>query len=282
MDSNQLTLSPIKSKIRKFYDFGSPLYMQIYGQHIHDGYYVTGNESKEEAQENLIKLIVEKAGIKKGSRILDVGSGVGGSSIWLAKNLGAVTTGITISPVQIELANKLANEQKASSSFLLMDAENMHFSETFGVIWAVAVMTHLQDQRRFLKLADSFLVKGGKLIIFDWMLHEYSISMQNDKDVKAVLDGMLLPALYSLETYREWVTQLGYQIVYSEDITDYTIKTWDDALSVIKEPQFLQMAQRLTADDIKESFRFFKSVRAMKQAMKKGKLTSGILIAKKL
>ena len=282
MDTNQLTLSSIKSKIQRFYDFGSPLYMKIYGQHIHDGYYITGNESKGEAQENLIKLIVEKAEIKKGSRILDVGCGVGGSSIWLAKNLGAVTTGITISPEQVEIADNLAKGQKVSSSFYLMDAENMNFSETFDVIWAVAVMTHLQNQQSFLKLADNFLVKGGKLIIFDWMLREYSLSMQNEKDVKAVLNGMLLPALYSLDVYREWLTQLGYQIIYAEDTTDYTIKTWDVALSVIKEPQFLQIAGRLTREDIKEIFHFLKSVRAMKQAMNKGKVVSGIVIAKKI
>jgi tocopherol O-methyltransferase len=280
--SNLLALSPIKSKIQRFYDFGSPLYMKIYGQHIHDGYYIAGNESKKAAQENLIKLIVEKAAIKKGSKILDVGCGVGGSSIWLAKNLGATTTGITISPVQVELARKMAKEQKASSSFYLMDAENMHFSDIFDVIWTVAVMTHLQDQHRFLKSADNFLVKTGKLIIFDWMLNEYSLSLQNDRDVKAVLDGMLLPAMYSLGLYREWLSNLGYQVIYSEDITDHTVKTWDVALSMIKEPEVLQSAYRLTKDEIKEGFHFLKAVRAMKQAMQKGKVISGIVIARKM
>ena len=98
--SNYPISTAIREKVQRFYDLGSPYYYEIYGEHIHDGYYVTGRESKEEAQENLIRLLVEKARIKRGARILDVGCGMGGSSIWLAENLGAVTVGITISPVQ--------------------------------------------------------------------------------------------------------------------------------------------------------------------------------------
>ena len=59
--SKDLTKTSIREKIRKFYDLGSPLYFEVYGQHIHDGYYVTGKETKQEAQENLTKLLVEKA-----------------------------------------------------------------------------------------------------------------------------------------------------------------------------------------------------------------------------
>src|SRR5512135_3365145 len=102
----------IADKVSRFYDIGSPYYLEYFGRHIHDGYYITGRETKQEAQENLIRFLVDKAKIEPGSRILDVGCGIGGSSIWLAENLGAQTVGITISPVQIEMANLLARERK--------------------------------------------------------------------------------------------------------------------------------------------------------------------------
>ena len=79
---------PIKESIRRFYDIGSGYYSEIYGKHIHDGYYITGRESRAEAQENLIRYLVEKAGIPRCAGVLDVGCGTGGSSIWLARNLG--------------------------------------------------------------------------------------------------------------------------------------------------------------------------------------------------
>ncbi len=136
----------IGEKVKRFYDLGSPYYLELFGIHIHDGYFISGKESREKAQENLIKLLVDKAKIKNGSRILDVGCGVGGSSIWLAKNLDAVTVGINISPVQVDIANQLAREQKVNSSFLLMNAEDMDFPEPFDVIWVVAALTHFPNQ----------------------------------------------------------------------------------------------------------------------------------------
>lgn len=113
--SKEMTNESIKEKVQKFYDLGSPLYLEVYGRHIHDGYYVTGKETKQEAQENLTRLLVEKARIKKEAKILDVGCGIGGSSIWMAENIKATTVGITISPVQLEIARKLAQDRKVNS-----------------------------------------------------------------------------------------------------------------------------------------------------------------------
>jgi tocopherol O-methyltransferase len=280
--SKDLTRASIREKVRKFYDLGSPLYFEVYGKHIHDGYYITGKETKQEAQENLTKILVEKARIKRGVKILDVGCGVGGSSIWMAENLGATTVGLTISPVQIEIARKLAQERQVNSSFLLMDAEKMYFDYKFDVMWVLAALTHFRDQQSFIKLATRFIKKGGKFIIFDWMLDEHVTDILNDRYVKPVSDRMLLSSLYPLNSYLTWFIEDGYRIIYSEDVTDHTIKTWDDALSVIKEPAVLKLASRITKEEIGEILNFLKSISAMKLAMKKGRLKSGIVIAEKL
>jgi tocopherol O-methyltransferase len=280
--SKDLTTASIRKKIRKFYDLGSPLYFEVYGRHIHDGYYITGRETNQEAQENLTRLLVEKARIKKGVKILDVGCGVGGSSIWMAENLGATTVGLTISPVQVEIARKLAQDRRVNSSFLLMDAEKMYFDDKFDVIWVLAALTHFRNQYNFIKSATGFLKKGGKFIIFDWMLDEHVTDTLNDRYVKPVAERMLLSSLYPLNSYLKWFIKEGYRISYAEDVTDHTIKTWDDALSVIKEPAVLKLATRITKEEIGEVLRFLKSLGAMKRAMQKGKLKAGIVIAEKL
>ena len=130
-DILSLQLPRIKQQIQKFYDASSPYWPELWGRHIHDGYYITGQESKEEAQENLIKLLAEKADIKKGSNILDVGCGIGGSSIFLSKHFNARATGITLSPVQVNMATEQALALNADSKFMVMDAESMNFSDSF-------------------------------------------------------------------------------------------------------------------------------------------------------
>src|SRR5688500_13850571 len=90
----------LKATIREHYDRASPLYRDLWGIHLHHGYWVDGTETKELAQEQLIELLVSRAAIPNDSRILDIGCGIGGTAVYLAERHGMRVTGITISPMQ--------------------------------------------------------------------------------------------------------------------------------------------------------------------------------------
>ena len=66
-----------KEKVRDHYDRMSPYYHSLWGEHIHHGYWIRGDESKETAQVQLIEHLAQAAGIQSGDRILDVGCGFG-------------------------------------------------------------------------------------------------------------------------------------------------------------------------------------------------------------
>jgi len=85
--------------------------------------------------------------IKTGSRILDIGCGFGGSSLYLAKKYGASATGITISPVQVQMAREAAAKANLDASFLLMDAEDMQFAQPFDLLWSVESISHYHNPR---------------------------------------------------------------------------------------------------------------------------------------
>jgi tocopherol O-methyltransferase len=116
-----------KDTIIEHYDLVSPYYRSLWGEHLHHGYWIRGDESKEEAQLQLIEHLAELAKIRPGWEILDIGCGYGGSSLYLAKNYNAAVTGITISPVQAEMAIQAAARQQLDAKFLVMDAEAMDF-----------------------------------------------------------------------------------------------------------------------------------------------------------
>ena len=103
----------------------------------------------------------------KKLRILDVGCGAGFFSIVLAKE-GYQVTGIDLTPDMIKNARLLAEEEKVSCEFQVMDAENPEFQEeTFDVVisrnltWTLPHVQHAyQEWIRVLK-------KGGILLNFD-------------------------------------------------------------------------------------------------------------------
>src|SRR5258707_8229142 len=120
-----------KQRIIEHYDVLSPYYRSLWGEHLHHGYWIRGDESKEQAQLQLIEHYAQLANIKPHWHILDIGCGFGASALFLAEKFSATVTGITISPAQVEIAKQAAVQRSLDATFLLMDAEAMNFSHRF-------------------------------------------------------------------------------------------------------------------------------------------------------
>ena len=101
-----ISISDVRSRdIRWHYDLTTAFYRLLCGQHIHHGLWepelgVAVGESSRAAQIHLINTLATKAAIGAEQRVLDVGCGMGGSSIHLARTRDCDLTGITLSPVQ--------------------------------------------------------------------------------------------------------------------------------------------------------------------------------------
>src|SRR5215470_13248029 len=126
-----------KRKIIEHYDLVSPYYRSVWGEHLHHGYWIRGDESKELAQLQLAEHLANLAHIQKDATVLDIGCGFGASSLYLARKYQAHATGITISPVQVEMATKAADAAQVDAKFLLMDAEAMEFAQPFDILWSI-------------------------------------------------------------------------------------------------------------------------------------------------
>jgi cyclopropane fatty-acyl-phospholipid synthase-like methyltransferase len=148
-----------KDRIIEHYDIVSPYYRSLWGEHLHHGFWIRGDESKEKAQLQLVEHLAQLANIKPGSIILDIGCGFGASSLYLAKHYNATVTGITISSVQVEMAIQAAAVEKLDTKFLLMDAETMNFEKQFDVLWSVESISHYQIREQFFASAANLMKK---------------------------------------------------------------------------------------------------------------------------
>ena len=175
---------------------------RLWGEHIHLGFYplMERNIDFRKAKVQFVHELVKWSGLDtlpKGSRILDVGCGIGGSSRILAKYYGFNVTGITISPAQVKRARELTPNQ-LNCDFQVMDALDLKFEDgLFDGIWSVEAGAHMNDKTKFADEMLRTLRPGGYLALADWNsrdLRKYPPSFFDN----LVLMGLVL-SLFLLE-----------------------------------------------------------------------------------
>ena len=265
-----------KPKIIEHYDLVSPFYRRLWGEHLHHGYWIRGDESKETAQVQLIEHLAESAGIPPAARILDVGCGFGASSIFLAQKYAAEAIGITISQVQVEMANQAAAEVGGNAKFLLMDAEAMTFEHPFDVVWSVESISHYQDIPQFFASAAKLLKPGGTLAITDWFKKKNLTPREHKKFLHSIEDGMMVE-LQSMEDYRTHIRAAGLEVTRGEVLNKNCAKTWDFCLDIIKDKTLWGLAAQNGAAFV----RFLRAFKDMRAGFASGNFIYGLLVAKK-
>ena len=271
-----MTRTNDKARVVDHYNRVSPYYRALWGEHLHHGYWINGDESKETAQVQLVEHLAETANIQPGARILDIGCGFGGSSIYLARNYHARCTGITISPLQVEMASADAAAAGASANFLCMDAESMHFDDPFDVLWSVESISHYQDIPRFFSSAGRYLKPGGTLALTDWFKQNSLPPRDHKKFLHPIEDGMLVE-LHTMGDYEGWLSAAGFSVIRSDILNRQTAKTWDYCLDIIKDKALWQLA----ANNGPEFLRFLRAFKAMRSGFSSGNFVYGLLIAHK-
>lgn len=117
IQSKERSREDLKIGIAGFYDRSSKIWEEVWGEHMHHGYYIPEDRTDHvQAQIDLIDEVLKWAGVPNSgagvpTNVVDVGCGIGGSSRHIAKKYVCKANGITLSPYQANRANELAKEQ---------------------------------------------------------------------------------------------------------------------------------------------------------------------------
>lgn len=264
--------------IRNHYDLISPYYRSLWGPHIHHGFWKGGRETPAEAQQLLTEELIARASIGPGLRILDVGCGIGGSSIYLARNLGAKVTGITLSPIQVEMARTAAESDGVDVSFRVMDAQNMSFApdERFDCIWSIEAISHFHNKKEFFHRASNLLVPGGLIAMTDWFGKEGLSDSARTEYLEPIERGMLIE-LNTLENYLQIIHEAGTVVQETGNLSENVAQTWDFCLDIIQDRSLWQTAHELGEDFV----HFLDSFAAMKRGYEAKALEYQLIISRK-
>ena len=234
--------SPLYQQIQQFYDASSGLWEQIWGEHMHHGYYGRAGNYKinrRQAQIDLIEELLNWAGVNSlessPQNIIDVGCGIGGSTLYLAQKFKATATGITLSPVQASRAKQRAEAANLGKTvqFQVADALNMPFEDdTFDLVWSLESGEHMPDKTKFLQECYRVLKPGGTLVMATWC-HRPTNSLAGEltKAEKRHLEDIYrvycLPHVISLPEYQAIALTCGFQNLRSDDWSMAVAPFWD-------------------------------------------------------
>ena len=212
----------------------------LWGEHIHLGFYEKPRLKKDfrKAKIDFVHELVHWSGLNKlpkGSRVLDVGCGIGGSSRILSKEYGFEVVGISISQEQIKRANELTSNDDFCR-FDVMNALDLKFPKgSFDGVWSVEAGPHMSDKQKFADEMLRVLRPGGVLAIADWNQRDINKDRLNFFE-KFIMNQLLIqwthPEFSSIEGFKDNLLNSPFcgSPVDTSNWTKYTIQSWNESI----------------------------------------------------
>jgi ubiquinone/menaquinone biosynthesis C-methylase UbiE len=166
--------------------------------------------------------LAELLAISSKSRVLDVGSGLGGPSRYLAYRFGCHVSGVDLSDSYCRAAKMIARLMNLEDevSYYTADARALPFeNETFDIVWTQHASMNIEDKSGLYREVARVLKRGGYLALYD-------IVQSKGGPLHFPVPWAREPGLSHLRTPEEMLqvlTQSGFESHIWEDVSSVAL-----------------------------------------------------------
>ena len=208
--------SPTVDTAREYYNSSDAdrFYATIWGgEDIHIGLYNSENDSIFDASRRTVEKMASSAkNLGPTTRVLDIGSGYGGSARYLVRQYGCQVGCLNLSEIQNKRNRELNQRERISLAVNVIDGsfEDIPMPDgSVDLVWSQDAILHSGDRKKVFEEVFRVLAKGGQFMFTDPME-----SAKCPPDVlKPILDRIHLDSLGSIEYYQQLAKDLGFKEV---------------------------------------------------------------------
>ena len=236
------------------YDDLDAFYREVWGDHVHHGYWATGRETPAQAAEALVDLLAERLDLRPSLAVVDIGCGYGETARRLAAMRGVDVTGLTVSSAQAAYAATKATAGGRVNILVRDWLANGLPDAGFDRAYAIESSEHMPDKQRFFDEAFRVLRPGGVFGIYAWL----SKTAPKPWEVRHLLEPICregrLPSMGDEADYRAMAEAAGFRVERVSDISDQVRRTWSIclrrvAVKVAAEPRYRRFLMERSAEN---------------------------------
>ena len=199
-------------------------------QSILDYEAVYGQDFVSPGGKSMARELIAQMGMQPGSSVLDAGCGLGGSAFLMAREFGLNVEGIDLSKNMIRMAQAKLKTYGLERGVTLGHGDCLQIENRadYEGIYSRDVFLHIREKQRLFAVLFRALKPSGILLFSDYCC--------SDKpwpdDFSRYVEGRGYN-LHTLDTYRAYLHQAGFEDVSSVDMTERFIGILQDDINTI-------------------------------------------------
>ncbi|HET7495865.1 MAG TPA: cyclopropane-fatty-acyl-phospholipid synthase family protein [Candidatus Limnocylindrales bacterium] len=200
------TIAGSRRNIEAHYDLGNDFYRLFLDETLtySSAVFTSPDQSLADAQRNKYRVIAERAGLRRGDHVLEIGSGWGGFALYAAGELGCRVTSITVSPEQHRLANRRVRDAGLADRVRIELRDYREIEGTYDAIVSIEMLEAVGAEyfTTFFEACDRALRPGGRMSLQVITFPDVSYEPQRrgaNWIQTYIFPGGLLPSLAEIE-----------------------------------------------------------------------------------
>ncbi len=233
------------SAVAAHYDELDTFYRDVWGEHVHHGYWATGRETAATAVEALLVLLSDRLDFAPSQSVCDIGCGYGATAQYFAERYALNVTGVTVSAAQAK-HSCIRVATHGSLDIRQQDWLNNDFAaDSFDRIYAVESSEHMPNKQRFFDEAFRTLKPNGLFGICVWLARHDPRVWEVRHLLEPICREGRLPSMGNEVEYRQFAERAGFEPISVEDLTVQVRRTWSICVrrvlgKLVTQPRYLR------------------------------------------